>query len=187
VGLLLVPAVWHLPIGIAGWWILRWGARDVHRNLGRPWRWLQVLFVLTVLGGFFGPADTQWLSVSWSWAGVLAGCTMVVRAFALVSLMSLITSVLPVRRWVERVQHPVLRRLIEVVVVAANLVPVQLNALGVASMTLKERRPGLLNFPLRIWLLAVHSALHAAMLAESVALDMAIAAHNASDQGKISS
>ena len=72
------------------------------------------------------------------------------------------------------------RRLVEVVVIAANLVPVQLRALSAASSTLKERRPGILRLPKRLWLLAVHSAMRAAILAESVAFDMAVAAHNAS-------
>lgn len=184
VGLALTPPLWHLPLGAAGWLLLRLGARDVHRGLGRPWRWLQALVALCLLGALFGKADSQLFSFAWSKAGALSGATMVVRAFALIALASLATSVLPVRRWVQRIQHPAARRLVGVVVVAANLVPVQLNALSVAAVTLKERRPGLANLPRRLWLLAVHSSLRAAMLAESVALDLAIAAHNAGDRGK---
>jgi hypothetical protein len=187
VGLALTPPLWHLPLGVVGWLVLRWGARDVHRGLGRPWRWLQALVALSLLGAVFGSADAELLSVPFSKSGALSGATMVVRAFALVALTSLATSVLPVRRWVERIRHPAARRLVEVVVVAANLVPVQLNALTVASVTLKERRPGLVSLPSRLWLLAVHSSLRAAMLAESVAFDMAIAAHNAGDRGKTTS
>lgn len=179
VALAMLPPEWHLPVGIAGWALLRWGARDIHRTLGRPWRWLQALALLCLLGALFGTTDARMLSFGWSKSGALSGATMVVRAFALVALTSLASSALPLRRWTERVRNPVARRLIEVVVVAANLVPVQLRALSTASSTLKERRPGLLRLPRRLWLLAVHSSLRAAILAEGVAFDMAVAAHNA--------
>lgn len=170
---------WHLPVGIVGWAILRWGVRDVHRSLGRPWRWLQGLAALCLLGALFGPVDTHLVSVGVSKAGALSGTTMVVRAFAIVALTSLASSALPIRRWADRIRNPAAQRVIEVAVVASNLVPVLLRAFSTASSTLRERRPGLRRFPQRLWLLAVHSSLQAAMLAESVAFDMAIAAHNA--------
>jgi len=187
IALALVPPEWHLPLGIVGWALLRLGAPDVHRTLGRPWRWLQALAFLCLLGAIFGTTDSHVASVGWSKSGALSGPTMVVRAFALVALTSLASSVLPIRRWTERIRNPVARRLIEVVVVAANLVPVQLRALSCASSTLKERRPGLLRLPKRLWLLTVHSSLRAAVLAESVAFDMAVAAHNAGGSRKESS
>jgi hypothetical protein len=179
VAVALLPAAWHLPLGIAGWTLLRCAARDVHRTIGRPWRWLQGLVALCALGALFGTVDAHVLSIGWSKTGALSGASMIVRAFALVALTSLASSSLPARQWMDRIRHPAARRLIEVVVVAANLVPVQLRALSVASNTLKERRPGLHRLPTRLWLLAVHSALRAAILAESVAFDMAIASHNA--------
>lgn len=179
IALALLPAVWHLPLGIAGWLLLRWISRDVLRTMGRPLRWLQALAALCLLGALFGPVDSHLLSLGWSKAGGLSGVTMTVRAFALIALTSLATSLLPVRRWSESIRNPLLRRLIEVVVVASNLVPVQLRALSIASNTLSERRPGILRLPARLWLLAVHSSLRAAMLAESIAFDMAISAHNA--------
>jgi hypothetical protein len=171
-----LPAAWHLPMGIAVWALLRLGAPDLHRTLGRPGRWLKSLVVLCALGACFGTAD---LSVGLSTSGALSGATMVVRAFALVALGTLASSALPVRRWSERVRHPAVRRLIEVVVVAANLVPVELRALSTAASALRDRRPGPLGLPKRMWLLAVHSSVRAAMLAESVAFEMALAAHNA--------
>lgn len=178
VALVALPAPWHLPAGFAVWLALRLSVPDVHRAFGRPRRWLGLLAVLTLLGAWLGPADTQVIDLSLSQQGAFSGATMVVRAFALVALGSAISSALPLRRWMLRVRHPFARRLIEVVVIASNLVPVQLRALSTASAALGERRPGLLRFPTRLWLLSVHSSVRAAMLAESVALDMAIAAHN---------
>ena len=178
-GLALLPPIWHLSLGIAGWLIIRWGARDVHHALGRPSRWLQALLALCLLGAIFGDPDAQAGSWSWSQAGALSGATMVVRAFALVAVASLASWVLPIRRWAQQLSNPIARRLLQVVIIAANLVPVQLRALSIAASNLKERRPGIRRLPKRLWLLAVHSALQAAMLAESVAFDMAVAAHNA--------
>jgi len=183
VALVLLPAVWHLPVGIAGWLVLRLTLPDVHRGFGRPRRWLSLLFVLCLLGAVFGPADqtAAFASVSFAWSksGALSGVTMVVRAFALVALFSVASSAFPLRRWIERINNPVVRRCLGVAMVATNLVPVQLRALSVASNNLKERRPGIRQLPKRMWLLATHSVLRSAMLAEGVALDMAVAAHNA--------
>ncbi len=184
VALALLPPVWHLAAGLVGWALVRWGAREVHCTLGRPWRWLQALVLLSFLGALFGTADAHTLSIRYSTSGALSGVTMVVRAFALVALATLVSSNLPVRRWAEHVRSPAARRVVEIVVVAANLVPVQLRALSTASSTLKERRPGLHRLPERLWLLAVHSSLRAAMLAEDVAFDMAVAAHNAAPSRK---
>lgn len=184
IALSVVPPAWHLPIGLAGWAALRWGARDVHRTMGQPRRWLQGLAAFCFLGALFGPADAELLSFGCSKSGALAGATMVVRAFALLALTSVVSSVVPLRRWTGRLRNPVARRLLEVVVVAANLAPVQLRALSTASVTLRERRPGLLRLPKRLWLLAVHSIVRAAMLAESVAFDMAVEAHNVGGSGK---
>ncbi len=178
VALAILPPVWHLPIGMAGWAVMRWGVRDVHRTLGRPRRWLQGLAGLCLLGAIFGPVDAHVLSLGVSKAGALSGTTMVVRAFAIVALTSLASSALPIRRWASRIRNPAAQRVMEVVIVASNLVPVLLRSLGTATATLGERRPGVLRLPQRIWLLAVHSSLRAAMLAENVAFDMAITAHN---------
>jgi hypothetical protein len=175
----LLPPQWHLPAGIAGWALLRWGVRDVHKSLGRPLRWLQGLICLCLLGTIFGPTDAHVLSIGVSKAGALSGTTMVVRMFAIVALTSLVSAAIPVRRWAGRIRNPAAQRVIEMVIVASNLVPVLLRALSTASSTLKQRRPGWSNLPKRLWLLAVHSSLQAAMLAENVAFDMAIAAHNA--------
>ncbi len=182
--LALLPPVWHLPCGLGAWAILRWSARDVHRTLGRPRRWLLGLASLCLLGAAFGQADTHVLAIPLSKAGALAGASMVVRAFAMVTLTSLVASTLPARRWLTRIRHPLARRLMEVVIVASNLVPVLVRSLATASTTLRERRPGLRRLPRRLWLLAVHASLRAAMLAESVAFDMAIEAHNARGDGK---
>lgn len=184
VGLSFVDPQWHLAMGIAGWFVIRVSARELARSVGRPVRWLQSLAFLCLLGALFGKSDSLSMSVSWSKSGALAGVTMVVRAFALVSLTSLASSVLPFRRWIDTIEHPVVRRLVEVLVIAANLVPVQLRALTVASANLQERRPGLRNLRTRLWLLALHSVLRAAMLAEDVSLDMAIASHNAEHRRK---
>lgn len=182
--LAIAPAPWHLPIGAAGWLGLRWAVPDVHRTTGRLRRWLQALAVLCLLGAAFGPVDHHIHTAGVSAAGALSGVTMVVRAFAIVALTSIASSALPIRRWAGRVRSPAARRVIEVVVVATNLVPVLLRALSTASSTLSERRPGLLQLPRRLWLLAVHSSLRTAMLAENVAFDMAIAAHNIDPGGE---
>ena len=184
VALVLLPPEWHLLAGIVGWLVMRLGARDVHRGFGRLHRWLMLLIVLGILGAFFGKPDANTMGFEWSMVGTLSGTTMVVRAFALVALVSVASSALPLRRWLDRISNPVVLRFLGVAVVATNLVPVQLRALSVASNNLKERRPGIRRFPKRLWLLSVHSVLRAAMLAESVAFDMAVAAHNADDGGK---
>lgn len=190
VGLLIALALmdpkWHLGLGIAAWAILRWGVGDLHRSLGRVRRWAQGLIVLCLLGAIFGLTDRHTYSFGWSMSGLIAGTTMVVRAYALVAITSLASSVVPFRRLVNRIHNPLVQRVLEVVVVGVNLVPVQVRALSTASVTLKERRPGLRKLPERLWLLAVHSSLRAAMLAENVALDIAIAAHNAGDGKGIS-
>lgn len=174
----VLPPHWHLPVGIVAWLLIRFGTGDVHRTFGRPLRWVQGLLLLCLLGALFGPGDTRTLGFGWSRSGALAGSTMLVRAFALLALTSFAASVVPLRRWSAGIRIPVVRTLIEVVVVASNLVPVQTRALTAASSTLSERLPGLRRLPRRLWLLAVHGALRAAMLAESVAFDMAIASHN---------
>ncbi|MFW5739660.1 MAG: hypothetical protein ACOC1F_04780 [Myxococcota bacterium] len=176
--LVALPPLWHLPAGAAVWVVLRGSVPDVHRAIGRPLRWMQVLVVLCLLGALLGPTEHQVLSVPVSQSGALSGATMVVRAFALIALASLASSVLPLRRWARNLRHPLARRLIEVVVIASNLVPVQLRALSTSSAALRERRPGLARLPKRLWLLSVHSSVRAAMLAENVAWDMAIATHN---------
>lgn len=185
--LALLPPSWHLFAGVAAWIGLRIAAGDVLRTLGQPLRWLLALLTFGALGALFAPSDTTILSVNISKAGTLSGVSMVLRAFAIASLTSMASSVLPIRRWTQRVTHPLARRVVEVVVVAANLVPVLVRSLATASKTLKERRPGLQRLPQRLWLLAVHSALRASMLAESVAFDMAIAAHNATAKSEESS
>jgi len=184
VAIAALPPLWHLPAGLIAWAMLRWLVHDVHRTMGRPRRWLQALVALCVLGALFGETNTELWSFPLSTDGALSGSTMVVRAFALVGLASVASAVLPLRRWAERIRHPAVRRLIEVVIIAANLVPVQLRALSTASATLRERRPGLRRLPARLWLLAVHCSVQAAMLAENVAFDMAITAHNASSPKK---
>jgi len=181
VAVLLVPPMWHLPIGVLGWIILMVAVRDVSRGFGRPTRWLKLLCVFTLLGALFGQTESQMMGVSLSKAGALSGVTMVVRAFALVALVSLASSAFALRQLVGRIDSRLLRRLLGVVVIAANLVPVQLRALAVASANLKERRPGIWRLPTRVWLLALHCTTRAAMLAEEVAFDMAIAAHNSSE------
>lgn len=187
VSLAIASPIWHLPLGLAGWVIIRLSCPDVHRSLGRARRWIQLLIILLLLGAIFAKSDTVSYGISWSKMGMLSATTMVSRAFALVSLTSLATSVLPLRTWIEKLKSPVARRVMDVIAVASNLVPVQLRALSVASANLEERRPGLRRFPQRLWLLAVHSALRAGMLAESVAFDMAVADYNAQPPRKESS
>lgn len=187
VSLAIAPPLWHLPLGIAGWVVIRMSCPDVHRSLGHARRWLQLLIILLILGAVFAKSDTVSYGISWSKMGALSATTMVSRAFALVALTSIATSVLPLRTWIEKRKSPVARRVMDVVAVASNLVPVQLRALSVASANLEERRPGLRRLPQRLWLLAVHSALRAGMLAETVAFDMAVADHNAQPPQKESS
>lgn len=177
--LALLPPSWHLFAGAAAWIGLRISAGDVLRTLGHPRRWLLALLTLGALGALFAPGDTTIASVSISEAGALSGVSMALRALAILSLTSIASSVVPIRRWTQRVEHPLARRVIEVVVVATNLVPVLVRSVATASKTLKERRPGVCRLPQRLWLLSVHGALRSSMLAERVALDMAIAAHNA--------
>lgn len=177
--LALAPPSWHLPAMLVAWALLRATAQDVQRSFGRLRRWALALVILCLLGAAFGPRDARLLSLAWSRAGALSATTMVARAFAIVSLTSLAASALPMRDWLRRARNPVVRRLLEVIIVASNLVPVQLRALSTASANLRERRPGLLKLPQRAWLLAAHASLRAALLAESVAFDMAVAAHNA--------
>jgi hypothetical protein len=187
IALAALDAKWHLLVGALAWVLLRWGAGDVYRTLGRIRRWIYGLVVLCFLGAIFGRTDAQFHSFGWSISGTLAGVTMVVRAYAIVAITSLASAALPLRRWISRVSNPLLQRMLEVIVVAVNLVPVQVRALSTALTTLRERRPGLRNLPIRLWLLAVHCSLRAAMLAENVAVDIAIAAHNAGGKGKVTS
>jgi hypothetical protein len=173
-----LPAPWHLPVAIVAWGVMRVCSPDVHAAFGRPGRWLIGLGSLAILGALLGGAQG---AAGWPAAlltGAMSASSMIVRAFALVAIASVAASILPVRRWTQRARHPWVRKMMEVAVIAANLVPVQLRALSSASATLRERRPGIRRLPRRLWLLCVHSALCAAALAESVALDMAIAAHN---------
>lgn len=174
---LLAPA-WHLGAATAAWVLLRVLAPDLPRHVGRPTRWVILIAVMVVLGAWLGPADQRTFGAAWSSAGAWSGGTMVARAFALVILTTTLTAAIPLRRWLAASRLPVIRRLTEVVVVAANLVPVLLRALGDAHRSLKERRPGPRRALRRLRLLSVHAVARAANLAEAVAFDMAIAAHN---------
>lgn len=177
--LALLAPPWHLGVGAAGWLLLRFPAPDLARSVGRPARWLAALGGLVLLGAWLGPVDHHTAGVPWSAPGAWAATTMVVRAFALVVLASSLTAAVPLRRWLGASRLPVVRRLVEVVVVAANLVPVLLRALGDARSSLRERRPGLRRLPRRVRLLGIHAVVRAANLADAVAFDMAIGAHNA--------
>jgi len=169
---------WHLVVGVAAWLLLRLVGPDLARSVGRPSRWVGMLSVLALLGAWLGPADQRTAGVAWSSIGAWAGATMVVRAFAIVVLAATFTAAIPLRRWLVASRVPVLRRLCEVVVVATNLVPVLLRALSDARLSLRERRPGWRRLPRRLRLLSIHAVVRAANLAEAVAFDMRIAAHN---------
>jgi hypothetical protein len=176
--LVVLAPRWHLLMGTVAWLLVRGLAPDLARAVGRPTRWIAMLGLLAVLGAWLGPADHRTIGVAWSAAGAWSAATMVVRAFALVVLTSALTAAVPFRRWVTASRLPVVRRLVEVVVVATNLVPVLLRSLGDARHSLRERRPGLRRLPCRLRLLSIHAVVRAASLAEAVAFDMAIAAHN---------
>jgi hypothetical protein len=104
---------------------------------------------------------------------------MMARALGLLVLGAMISTLLPVRSWLQNARNPALRRVAGVVVIAANFVPALIQIIADARDTLRERRPGLLLLPQRLELIAVHIAVRAASLAKEVAFDMTLAAHNA--------
>ncbi len=181
VALWQLPALWHLPVGISAWVILRWCAPDLASTLGRPRYWAVLLAVFVLLGGLLGPADTTLAGIACSTQGGAAATTMIARAWGLLMLGSVLASAFPLRAWIDRSDNRFVRRVAGVVLVAANFVPSLLQSISEARLALRERRPGARYALLRLELLAVHTCVRAARLAEEVAFDMTLAAHNGSE------
>ncbi len=179
IGLVLMAPRWHVPLGLVAWGFLRWKCPELTRSIGRPIRWMSLLAFLVFLGAWLGPTDMRTRGIDWSAVGAWSAGTMIVRAFALITAGAVLTAHVPLRRWLGQMQSPFVKTIFEIVVVAASLVPVLLRALVDAWNTLRERRPGWRRLPQRLRLIAIHAVVRAANLADTIALDMAIAAHNA--------
>lgn len=170
---ILAPDRWHLFAWCAAYAFVWFVDRPLRRGVGAARRWLVALAALGALGAWLGPKDSSVLGHAASLGGALAATTMVARAFALVTLSTSAMALYPPSRAVRRLSGTRLERVVEVLLIALDLVPSLIGELRQARARILAEEPGWPRTHRRLFATIVFAIEHAAGLAERIARDLA--------------